>query len=120
MEITFNTQELEAERLYASEIVRYELDCKLRIFKVYAVLDDIPELEFSKGFVYSLNMYSDFITFCEDMYILTPNNTANLERLIGTRVCVELRKDSNGAFFIREIYIDNEYLNELFDRGYDI
>lgn len=120
MEIKFIKTRLVEGQLYSSEIVRYEIDEEQNIFKVYIVVDGVPELEFCKRYEYTVSIYSEFAQFCRDMHILKGDNIAELDKLINTRIYAAFRKGIKGSMFISQIFMDGDYFEEHKSDYYEI
>lgn len=112
MRIHFVKPEVREGKKYRGEISRFTLDATHKIFRVYVILDQEPQLEFMKRFEVEQNTDSAFATFCREMGIYTEDDTAELDELEGTRVIVKLKRGREEKLFIEKIQLDEKYYEE--------
>lgn len=114
MKIKFVKPEVRANKEYRGEIVRYKLDERNKVFRVYVALDKEPRVEFMKRIDIDWEVNSTFADFCCKMEIyVEDDDSADLEELIGIRVVAVLNKGEDGRFYVGDIQLDESYYQEL-------
>ena len=110
MQIQFIKPELKAGKKYKGEIARYTVDEQHRVFRVYVILDQEPQVEFMKRIELDQNADSAFAMFCCDMDIYMDDDTVELDDMEGLRVKVKLKKGRDGKLYIEQIKVcEKEY-----------
>ena len=112
MVVQFYNPKLKSNKKYHGEIKRYTLDKERKIFRVYVVLDEVPEIEYMKRFEFDLNVSSELGEFLDNTYVLSEDGLADFDDLEGLRVIVKLKKGTNDKFYVNMICLDDEYYEQ--------
>ena len=115
MQVQFYNPKIKSNKKYHGEIQRYTIDKDRKIFRLYVILDEVPEIEYMKRFDYDFNVNSELGEFCNDMYVMSEDGLVDFDELEGLKVVVKLRKGTNGKLYVNEIWLDEEYYNKQED-----
>ena len=113
MKVKFVIPKLKSGKEYKGQIRRYTVDEERKIFRIFVVLDKVPELEYMKKFDYDLNARSELGEFCDNMLVLSEDGLVDFDELEGLPVIVKLKKGTTGKLYINEIWLDEE----IFEQG---
>lgn len=108
MKIKFKKIKLTAEELYEGVIRKVEFDKVSRRVRIFTELDKVEGETFLKSLPYSVSVNSPTGRFFEAMGAMDEDGIVDLEELVGHSVHVTLNQGKNSAWYVNEMYLDEE------------